>query len=54
MNKGTGGFIPKMFKNRKAVELVFDQAFYKLVPEDGTVDLDYLRAAQKKIAALKK
>ena len=54
IEKGTLAFIPDIYEEWKAVKLVFDQAFYKLVLEDGAVDLDYLGEAQDKIDALKK
>ncbi len=54
MNNGVLSFIPPVFgPNWGAVKLVYDNAFKKLVLEDGAVDKDYLDKAQAEIDSYK-
>ncbi len=54
MNKGVLSFIPPVYgPNWGSVKLVFDEAFKKLVLEDGAVDKDYLDNAQATIDSYK-
>ena len=54
MNNGVLSFIPPVYgPNWGAVKLVYDNAFKKLVLEDGAVDKDYLDKAQAEIDSYK-
>jgi len=53
MDKGVLAFIPPMFGTKWGdVKLIYENAFRKLVLEDGAVDQAYLDNAQEKIDAL--
>jgi multiple sugar transport system substrate-binding protein len=53
MNRGVLAFIPSTFGDKwSAVKLIYDNAFRKLVLEDGIVDKTYLDNAQEQIDAL--
>lgn len=50
MNNGVLSFIPPVYgPNWGSVKLVYDEAFKKLILEDGSVDQDYLDKAQAQI-----
>ena len=54
MNNGVLSFIPPVYgPNWGAVKLVYDNAFKKIVLEDGAVDKDYLDKAQAEIDSYK-
>ena len=53
MDKGVLAFIPSMFGEKWGeVKLIYEDAFRKLVLEDGAVDKVYLDSAQEEIDRL--